>query len=367
MRHTLLGLMTFAVLSLGMAAGALAAQTGGRPAAEARQDREYGTDPGRHFLPETAVDAPEPPNIVLKASAGADEPLPFYPIAPGTYMLFGNIAEVDRYNRGFNGNAGFVVTRDGVVAIDSLGTPKLGRRMIATIRRVTAKPIRYLIITHNHPDHSYGAIAFRRLGGVTVIAHKGTLDYIYSETIDRSADYRRGFIPEDMKGFKAVVPDVLIDGARYAKKTIKLGGRSFEIYNTGRHHSFGDLVVRQVEDGVVWISDLAFNQRLTYMGDGNSRQAIETQDWLLERFAGARLMVPGHGAAQTPPFPMVRKTRAYMKRLREAMAKAVKEGADLQQAVERADFPEWRGTRLYGLNQRANANFVYREMELDLF
>ena len=104
-----------------------------------------------------------------------DDPLPVYRLAVGTYFLYGNIAQIDDDNRGWNGNAGVVVTQDGVVVIDALGTPKLGQRLIATIRAVTDKPIRYLIITHNHPDHAYGSSAFRALGGVNIVAHAGLL------------------------------------------------------------------------------------------------------------------------------------------------------------------------------------------------
>lgn len=336
------------------------------------QDPRFGTDPERHHLPESAVDSPDIPNIVLKADDPDDEPLPYYRIAPDTYMLYGNIAEVDRYNRGFNGNAGFVVTPAGVVVIDALGTPKLGRRLIATIRHITGAPIRYLIITHNHPDHAYGAVAFRRLGGVTIVAHEGTLDYLASETLERSVAYRRSFIPEDMAGFEPVVPDILLGGPpRQARLSIRLGGRTFEVWHVDRHHSYGDLVVHQVDQGIVWISDLAFNQRVTFMGDGSSEAAIAAQDWLLERFGGVRLMVPGHGSAQTPPFPMVRRTQAYMKALRAFMAEAIEAGLDLQEAVDRAErdprFDPWRGDRLFELNHRPNANFVYREMEQALF
>ncbi|RMD70033.1 MAG: MBL fold metallo-hydrolase [Gammaproteobacteria bacterium] len=334
----------------------------------AQEPSPHGTDPHRLYLPKRAIDTEEIPNIPLKASDPPDAPLPYYKIASDTYMLFGNIAEVDPYNRGFNGNAGFVVTERGVVVIDALGTPKLGSRLIATIRQVTDQPIRFLILTHNHPDHSYGAIAFRRAGAV-VIAHRGTLDYLRSTRFERSVAFRRDIIPKDMEGFEGVVPDILVDGPLYSKVTLKAGKRTFDIYNTGPHHSFGDLVIHQVEDGIVWISDLAFNQRVTFMGDGNSKLAIQGQNWLLEHFKDARLMVPGHGSAQTPPFPMVEKTRAYMQRLRDFMARAIEEGLDLQDAVEASveAFSDWKGVRLFDLNHRANANFVYREMEEALF
>lgn len=330
-------------------------------------EHRFGTDPGRVHYPDRAVDTDDVPNIVVSADAGPDDPLHYYRIAPDTYLFFGNVAEVDENNRGWNGNAGFVVTSEGVVVIDALGTPKLGQRMIATIRRVTDKPIRYLIITHNHPDHAYGAVAFKRLGGVQIIGHEGMVEYIRSGVMDRSVAYRTTFIAGDMKDFEAVEPDILIDGERFDEQRFVLGDRTFDVYNAGHHHSHGDLVVHQVEDGIVWISDLAFNQRVTFMADGSSAQAVEGQSWLLDRFDDAKLMVPGHGSAQGPPFPMVHRTQEYMSRLREAMGLAVDEGLDLYEAVETTEFEDWRGVRLYELNHRPNVNFVYREMELELF
>lgn len=335
------------------------------------ETQKYGTDPTRYFLPNTAINTTDVPNIVLKPSDKNTDPLPHYKVATDSYLFFGNIARTDQYNRGWNGNAGFVVTKDGVVVIDSLGTPRLGRRMIATIRTITDQPVKFLIITHNHPDHSYGAIAFRNLAGVKVIGHTGTLEYINSNKIDRSVAYRRRMIKKDMTGFKPVKPDITLPGKRFSKYVLTIGGKIFEIFNTGQHHSYGDLVVYQTDEKIVWISDLAFNQRTTFMGDGNSRQANEAQDWLIKKFPDAKLMIPGHGSAQTPPFPMVRKTQSYIKRLRAFMGRAIDDGLDILSAVDQADsraeFRDWRNTRLYGLNHRANANFVYRELEQEKF
>ena len=330
-------------------------------------DHAFGTDPGFTHYPGTAVDTDDAPNIVLGADDAPDTPLHYYEIADDTYMLFGNIAEVDEYNRGWNGNAGFVVTPEGVVVIDAVGTPKLGRRLISTIARVTDQPIKYLIVTHNHPDHAYGAITFKRLGGVTIIGHEGTRRYIDSGRIEHSVAYRKTFIPEDMADFAPVLPEVLIGGERFSRQRFAIGGKTFDVYNAGSHHSYGDLVVHQVEDGVVWISDLAFNGRVTFMEDGHSRIAIESQDWLLETFGDARLMVPGHGSAQTPDFPMVGRTRDYMQRLRDKMGAAVENDVGIRRAVDEGDFDDWKQVRMYGLNHRPNLNFVYREMEQELF
>lgn len=322
---------------------------------------------GSSPLPPTAIDTMEAPDMAFTGREPDTLPLPYYKIAPDTYFLYGNIAEVDEKNRGFNGNAGFVVTPEGVVVIDSLGSPKLGRRFIATIRKVTDKPIKYLILTHNHPDHSYGAIAFRRLGGVTVIAHEGTLNYLNSENLAGSVAFRREIIPGDMEGFEAVRPDILVGGDLYGHQDFTLGGKTFAVYNVDHHHSFGDLVVYQVQDRILWVSDLVFNNRTTFMGDGHSKNALGAIDWMRGNFKDAVLMVPGHGSVQTAPFPMVDKTYGYVRRLRDEMRQAVEGGEDLATAVDRSDFKEWHGTRLYEENHKKNANFVYREMEQEIF
>lgn len=323
--------------------------------------------PASWQLPDNVIDTTTLPRFVLDEKANRNDPLPVYQLANDTYFLFGNIATLNTDNRGWNGNAGFVVTSAGVVAIDTLGTPKLGERMIATIRSITNKPIKYLIVTHNHPDHAYGAAAFQRLKGVTVIAHEGTKAYNNSATLEQSVAYRKKILPVDMKDFEPVDADIYIDGEVFSNRTINLGNSEFVIYNTGQHHSYGDLVIFQKNQNIVWISDLAFNQRTTYMGDGHSEQILRAQKWLMDHFSNARLMVPGHGGPQTKPFPMVKNTNQYVTRLRREMLKAVENGESLYDAVQNSDFPDWKNTRLYEENHRANANFVYREMEQKYF
>lgn len=318
-------------------------------------------------LPSSAVDSDNLPDVHIDPDAPASKPLPVYRLTDNTYFLFGNISTLNENNRGFNANAGFIVTAQGVIVIDTLGTPKLGQRLISTIRCVTDQPIRYLVVTHNHPDHAYGASAFSDIKGITVIAHSGTVDYNHSTTLESSVEYRREMLPDDMNGFKPLQADIYIEDKAFTRKRIELGDAIVDIYNTGKHHSYGDLVVHQVNEGVVWISDLAFNQRTTYMGDGHSDQILAAQDWLLHNFTDVRLMAPGHGSAQTSPFAMVAATRDYVTRMREAMKQAVEEGTGMYDAVNDVEFDDWRDVPLYENNQRANANFVYREMEKAYF
>jgi len=353
------------IATASLLASAVAHAAGGGPSSELRVPGELHKGSS---MPPSAIDTRDIPTIVLEPGDDEDDPLPFYELTGDTYLLYGNIDQVDEGNRGFMGNAGFVVTEEGVVAIDTLGTPELGARMIATIRTVTDKPISHLILTHNHPDHYYGAAAFRRQAAdIEVVAHANLKDYVGGSTMEESVAYRRDVLGEDMDGFKAVRPDVTVDGDLYSKRRLEVGDKSFDVYNVGGHHSHGDLVIHQVEDEIVWISDLAFNQRVTFMGDGDIELALKGQDWLREHFADVKLMIPGHGSAQTPPFPMVDKTHAYMTKLRDEMRQAVKNGVSLYEAVQQTHFPEWQDVRLYEENHRSNANFAYRQMEQAFF
>lgn len=338
------------------------------PLEGAEPAQRFGTDARHPYTPPAdVINHPRAPVFAVDAGEPDTKPFPVYRIAPDTYFLFGNIAEVDPVNRGFNGNAGFIVTDEGVIVVDALGTPYLGRRLIATVRSVTDKPIRYLVITHAHPDHYFGSSAFADLPGVTVISHAGTAKYVYSTTIEHSVGYRKVFLPNEMKGFKAVMPDILIGGGNPARLTIKLGGKTFHVYDTGFHHSHGDLVLHQEDDKILWISDLAFNGRVTYIGDGHIEEIHEMQAWVKKQFPDVALMVPGHGAPQTAPFSMMNFTGNYVKALTEKMRAAIKAGKSLQDAVAEAGLPEYAHAPLYELNHWINANHVYRVIEEELF
>ena len=85
-------------------------------------------------------------------------------IAPHTFFVQGLPGVASAENQGFNSNAAFVVTDEGVVVVDVLGTPALGQALLAAIRHVTAKPVKRVILTHYHADHFYGLKAFKDSG-----------------------------------------------------------------------------------------------------------------------------------------------------------------------------------------------------------
>jgi glyoxylase-like metal-dependent hydrolase (beta-lactamase superfamily II) len=87
------------------------------------------------------------------------------------YMVRGVDAMPSPENKGFMSNAYGILTKEGWIVIDSLSTPELSKEFLTLLQKEKKAPVKYLIITHYHPDHWYGASTFKEAGAV-VIAHK---------------------------------------------------------------------------------------------------------------------------------------------------------------------------------------------------
>ena len=136
-----------------------------------------------------------------------------------------------------NGNhqSMFIVTKDGVIATDPVayGRPQGGAAYIEEIKKVTDKPIKYLVYSHHHFDHIAGGKAFKD-AGARVIAHKNATARL-----------------KVIKDPHTVMPDESIGD----KKTIKLGGTTVELSYLGLNHSDSTLVMRLPKEKIVFIVD----------------------------------------------------------------------------------------------------------------
>lgn len=275
-------------------------------------------------------------------------------LAPGVYAALGDTG------RGSEGrpNAGFVVTDSGVVVIDALASPREGEELVQLIRSVTSQPIRWLILTHHHPDHHFGAIVFRRLGA-KVVAHPDRR-VLASEGGEDAlmANWVRVVGLDAMRGFEfADVPDRPVIGT----DTLQLGGRSLIITHPGAAHSAGDLMIWLPGERILFAGDVLVEDGVTMVVDGSSGlllRALTAIDSLKPRG-----VVPGHGAIPVQPTALVARTREYITGLRTAMRSAVEQGTPMGRAM--ASLPPADQTRPVSLNsrRRRNAVRVYLEEE----
>jgi glyoxylase-like metal-dependent hydrolase (beta-lactamase superfamily II) len=255
-------------------------------------------------------------------------------------------------------NAGFVVTKAGVVVIDALASPREAEQLERSIRAITSQPVKWLILTHHHPDHHFGAIVFRKQGAV-VIAHPDRRALASEAGEDALvADWVRVVGLDAMRGFEfADTPDRAVTGT----DTLTPGGRTLVISHPGRAHSAGDLMVWLPQDRILFAGDLLVEDGVTMVVDGGSTELLRALDGIDS--LAPKVVVPGHGAIPSRPRALVRQTRDYMTGLRTAMRAAVQQGVPMGKAL--ATLPSADSTRPVSLNsrRRRNAVRVYLEEE----
>ena len=288
----------------------------------------------------------------------ADTPVKATQVASNVWFVQGEAALGSAANRNFISNAGFVVTSSGVVVIDALGSPTLAAELIAEIRRVTPKPIRYLIVTHFHADHIYGLQAFKAVGA-TIIAHPAGREYLNSETAQRRLEAsREDLFPWIDEHTQLLGADRWLDDN---DTTLVLGGQPFRIRHVGPAHTPEDLVVFVPNAGVLFAGDLVFRGRIPFVGQADSRQWIESLNALVAM--EPRLLIPGHGPVSTTPREDLALTRDYLVHLRTTMGEAARNLEPFEEAYAKADWSKYERLPLFRAANRMNAYNTYLLME----
>lgn len=260
-------------------------------------------------------------------------------------------------NAGFVSNSAFVVTGDGVVVFDTLGTPALARMLLARIGEITDQPVRRVYVSHYHADHMYGAQVFEDIGA-EIIAPHGAVRYLESPAAaERLAERRESLAPWVDDDTRIVEPHrLLADEERFA-----LGDVAFRAVNVGSAHSDGDLILLVQTDRVLLSGDIIFEGRIPYLGSANSRQWLEILDELAVYDVAA--VIPGHGRAAEDPAELVTLTRDYLAYMRETMSEAVENWTPFDEAYEATDWSDFIEYPAFFEANRANAYGVYLSLE----
>lgn len=282
---------------------------------------------------------------------------PLRRLGPGVYVILGDSG------RGVEGrpNAGFIETSAGIVVVGGLASPVQGEAVVRSIRTVSRRPIKWLVLYAHHPDMQFGAIVLRRQGAL-VIAHPDANILAAEGGPDQMvADWDQVVGLQEMLGFEyANVPDRPVTSS----DTLVMGGKRIVTWHPGAGHSAGDLMLWLPDDRVLFTGDVLVEDGVTMVTDGSSRELLRVLDAI--QALHPRVIVPGHGRIPQDPQALIDSTRRYILALRSSMGAAVDSGVPMRRAM--ASLPPADETRPVSLNSRLrrNANRVYVEMEREM-
>ena len=274
-------------------------------------------------------------------------------VAPGLHVRPGVHEEVTVPNQDGIANIGFIIGSNAVAVIDPGGSRADGERLRATIRALTPLPIRYVVMTHMHPDHVFGAVAFED-DAPAFVAHA----HMPGSLVQRGEYYRNR------------LADVLgVDGAGdYAKPTmlvadraeIDLGGRILQLQAHPTAHTDNDLTVLDGATGTLWAGDLLFVDRIPAV-DGSILGWLSVLQAL--KALPARQAVPGHGPASVPWPAGAADDERYLSTLVTEIRAMIAHGGDIETAVATIGQSERGRWLLFDDYNGRNVTAAFKELE----
>src|SRR6266850_992787 len=249
-------------------------------------------------------------------------------ITDGVYVYVG---------KNFNSNCGIVLTQEGVVLIDSGHNPTDSRAILAAVKKLTPLPVRFLLDTEPHPDHTTGHFIFSP--PATVIAHEGATESMINREKETPGRIEKlaGTSPEmraALEGYRFVPPQV-----EYRQKmTLNVGERTFELFHLKGVHSEADTAVWLPKERVLFSASGIVVDQINIL-----RPFVTIPDILaaskMMKALNPEFVIPGHGQPGT--VKIFDDTEKYYALLLERVGKLAKEGKSLDEIKKEVKMPEY--------------------------
>lgn len=189
----------------------------------------------------------------------------------------------------FGANAGIVIGEKGILVIDTLVSAKEAQRFLKDIRTISDKPIKYVVNTHSHLDHTFGNAEFEKLGA-TIISQencKQNMEKLSEATLKNAKGF--GLTEQDLEGTVIEYPDLTFSD----RMEIDLGGQRVELVFHGASHTNDSIMVCLPDKKIVFAGDILFTAYHPYMGDGDIDGWVKILDHIASM--DVEKIIPGHG------------------------------------------------------------------------
>ncbi|HEX2554660.1 MAG TPA: MBL fold metallo-hydrolase [Microvirga sp.] len=220
------------------------------------------------------------------ASTGdtGEKQVSFTEVGPGLYA----------YTAQGDPNSGIIVGDDCCMVIDAQATPAMAEDVIARVRQVTDKPIRYVVLSHYHAVRVLGASAYRAQG---IVASQATYDLIVERgEADKASEIGR--FPRLFRGEESIPPGLTWPNLTFETgMSVFLGKREVKLFHLGAGHTAGDIVAWVPDAEVMFSGDLVEYHSACYCGDAHLREWPLTLESI--RDFAPKALVPGRGDALT--------------------------------------------------------------------
>src|SRR5215813_3511490 len=312
---------------------------------------------------------PEPAKTPVSAEHHDRQPQDIFrvkPLSGGVYALYGR-----------GGNVGFFVGPDAVLVIDSQ-FKDIAPGIVAEIKKVSEKPIKFLINTHHHGDHVGGNEVFRQFA--MILAHDNVRNRMLADPANIQRDYPAR-LEDAKKAGNAELAKFLADQIEWAKKVkveeipapivtydselrIHMGDETIQIWHLPPAHTDGDSVVYFEKAKVLHMGDDFFNKSIPFIdvrSGGSAKGYLVALDKVMARVPPDATVIPGHG--EVSDLAGLKAFRQYIAELLDTARKAKAAGRSKEDFVKEADLPAYKDYTGYKDRFKANAAAAYDEAE----
>jgi len=239
-------------------------------------------------------------------------------------------------------NGGIVIGSEGVLVVDPFQTEELANLLFSTVAELTDQPIRYVVNTHYHFDHSGGNAAAEALG-LPILGRGPIRELMLSRNLELDPN--------------ATPPDVIVNGTG----ELWLGDRQVQLREFDGHSGGTDLVAYISDADVLIAGDLLFSQRLPYLADGNIRLWQQTLEALTADYSTATIL-PGHGPVSDRTHLTTLKD--YLEQLETWALQWQAAGLSEAEAVEQTSLPDPYSDYLFQALFSGNLEVAYQQITL---